>query len=95
VEYRVSRDLAEDLHGKLEVRPIRFLGLRTDLNYSIKQSRLTDGTASLTMYPRSECWNVGIETSRKTRPDESSYKILFSLRGIGGLGNRKEAWTGL
>jgi len=87
LEYRISRDLSEDLHGQFDVRPVRVLGLKTDMNYSLQEGRLTEGTATLTVYPRSECWSVGLETSRKTRPDESSYKLLFSLKGIGTLGN--------
>ncbi|MBI5343337.1 MAG: LPS-assembly protein LptD [Deltaproteobacteria bacterium] len=87
LEYRISRDLSEDLHGQFEVRPVRVLGLKTDVNYSLQEGRLTEGTATLTVHPRSECWSVGLETSRKTRPDESSYKLLFSLKGIGTLGN--------
>ncbi|MBI5575656.1 MAG: LPS-assembly protein LptD [Deltaproteobacteria bacterium] len=87
LEYRISRDLAEDLNGQFAVRPVRSLGLKTTMNYSIREARLAEGTATLTVYPRSECWNVGIEAGRKTRPDISSYKLLFSLRGIGTLGN--------
>jgi hypothetical protein len=86
LEYRKSRDLAEDVRGLFAVRPHRILGLKTNLNYSIRNKELTDGTATFTLYPRSDCWSVGLETSRRTKPDESSYKLLFSLKGIGTVG---------
>jgi LPS-assembly protein len=87
VEYRRSRDLAEDVHGLIAVRLHRVVGVKTDVNYSMKNKQLTEGTATLTLYPRSDCWSVGLVTSRKTKPEETSYKLLFSLKGIGGIGN--------
>ncbi|OGP76388.1 MAG: hypothetical protein A2Z40_02550 [Deltaproteobacteria bacterium RBG_19FT_COMBO_60_16] len=87
LEYRKSRDLAEDVNGLFAVRLHRVLGLKTNVNYSMKNKELTEGKATLTLYPRSDCWSVGLEAGRKTRPDESSYKLLFSLKGIGTIGN--------
>jgi LPS-assembly protein len=87
LEYRKSRDLAEDVNGLFAVRLHRVLGLKTNVNYSMKNKELTDGRATLTLYPRSDCWSVGLEAGRKTKPDESSYKLLFSLKGIGTIGN--------
>ena len=87
VEYRRSRDLAEDVHGLFAARLHRVVGVKTDVSYSLKNKQLTEGTATLTLYPRSDCWSVGLVTSRKTKPEETSYKLLFSLKGIGGIGN--------
>jgi len=87
LEYRVSRDLAEEVHGLFAMRLHRILGLKTNVNYSIRNERLTEGTAAFTLYPRSDCWSVGLEAGRKTKPDETSYKLLFSLKGIGTIGN--------
>jgi hypothetical protein len=87
VEYRRSRDLAEDVHGLFAARLHRIVGVKTDMNYSLQNKELTEGTATLTLYPRSDCWSVGLETGRRTRPEETSYKLLFSLKGIGGIGN--------
>jgi len=87
VEYRVSRDLAEEVHGLFAMRLHRILGLKTNVNYSIRNERLTEGTAAFTLYPRSDCWSVGLEAGRRTKPDETSYKLLFSLKGIGTIGN--------
>jgi hypothetical protein len=89
LEYRKSRDLAEDVNGLFAVRPLRVLGLKTNVNYSMKNKELTEGRASLTLYPRSDCWSVGLEAGRKTKPDERSYKLLFSLKGIGTVGNQE------
>jgi LPS-assembly protein len=87
VEYRRSRDLAEDVHGIFAARLHRVLGVKTDVSYSLRNKQLTEGSATLTLYPRSDCWSVGLVTSRKTVPEETSYKLLFSLKGIGGIGN--------
>jgi hypothetical protein len=57
------------------------------VSYSLRNKQLTEGSATLTLYPRSDCWSVGLVTSRKTVPEETSYKLLFSLKGIGGIGN--------
>ena len=85
-EYRRTRELAEEIHGLVAVRPFRTLGVKTDVNYSLRNDELIEGTATLTLYPRSDCWSVGLVGSRKTKPDETSYKVLFSLKGIGGIG---------
>jgi LPS-assembly protein len=86
LEYRSTRDLAGDLHGLLNFRLLRFLGLRTEADYSIKNGELTEGSATLTMYPRSECWSVGLGVKRRTRPDETSFRLTFGLNGIGTIG---------
>jgi LPS-assembly protein len=86
VEYRDSRALAEDLHGLLNFRLLRFLGLETEADYSIKNGELTEGSATLTIYPRSECWSVGFGVKKRTRPDETSFRLTFGLTGIGGIG---------
>jgi hypothetical protein len=86
VEYRDSRGLAEDLHGLLNFRLLRFLGLQTEADYSIKNGELTEGSATLTIYPRSECWSVGFGVKRRTRPDETSFRLTFGLTGIGTIG---------
>lgn len=85
LEYRTTRSLSEDLLGSVEFRPFRFLGLQASANYSIKLSELTEGSAGVTLYPRSECWSIGFVADKKTRPDETGYKLVFSLRGIGSI----------
>jgi hypothetical protein len=87
LEYRASRDLSEDIHGLLAFRPLQLLGIRNDVNYSVKNGELTDGSVTLTIYPRSDCWSIGLMAGRRTRPDVSTFKLLFSLKGIGTLGN--------
>jgi hypothetical protein len=86
VEYRSSRGLAEDIHALFAVRLHRFLGIRTDLSYSVKNEQLVQGAATFTLHPKSDCWSVGLETNRRTKPDETGYKLLFSLKGMGGTG---------
>lgn len=85
-EYRISRGLAEDLNGELAVRPVRWMGFRTTASYSIRNGELTDGSAGLTLYPKSDCWSVGVVANRRTRPDETSFRLLVSLKGIGSIG---------
>ena len=86
LEYRTTRDLAEDIHALLNFRPFRFLGLETSASYSLQNKRVTDGSAKLTLFPRSECWSVGFVVHRSTRPDETSFRITFGLTGIGTVG---------
>jgi LPS-assembly protein len=86
LEYRLSRDLSEDVHGLVVVRPLRIFGLRTEGNYSIKNKEMNEGSATLTLYPRSDCWGIGLTASRTARPPETSYKLTFSLKGIGTVG---------
>jgi LPS-assembly protein len=83
LEYRISRDLSEDIQGRFAFRPVKFLGLRANTNYSIKSGRLTEGSGTVTLYPRSDCWSVGLVALRKTNPNETGFKVLFSLKGIG------------
>lgn len=86
-EYRSSRDLSEDVHGLLAYRLFPLLGIRNEVNYSLRNGELTEGSVALTIYPRSECWSVGIMGGRRTKPDETSFKLYFALKGIGTLGN--------
>jgi hypothetical protein len=86
LEYRSTRTLAEDVHAVAKFRPLRLMGLETSANYSIKNGELTEGQAAVTLYPRSECWSVGFVVNRKTRPDETSFRLTFGLGGIGTVG---------
>jgi LPS-assembly protein len=86
LEYRVSRDLADDLRALFAWRPVRFLRLQGQMNYSLRNSFLTDGSAGFTVLPRSECWSVGFFTERKTQPEDTNVKLIFGLRGIGSVG---------
>ena len=86
LEYRTTRGLAEDVRALFHFRPYRFLGLETSASYSLQNKELTDGSAKLTLFPRSECWSVGFVVNRKTRPDETSFRITFGLTGIGTVG---------
>jgi len=86
LEYRTTRELSEDVRALFNFRPFRFLGLETSASYSLQNQNLTDGSAKLTFFPRSECWSVGFVVNRKTRPDETSFRITFELTGIGTIG---------
>ena len=86
LEYRTTRDLAEDVHSLFNVRLFRFLGLETSADYSLKNQEMSNGSATLTFFPRSECWSVGFVVNKKTRPDETSFRLTFSLNGIGTIG---------
>jgi LPS-assembly protein len=83
LEYRTTRDLAEEVHALFLFRLFRFLGVETSANYSLQNKELADGSARLTFFPRSGCWNVGFVVNRTTRPDETSFRITFGLTGIG------------
>ena len=85
LEYRTSRGLTEDLHGVFAYRPFRFLGLNASAIYSLKYAELTEGSAGVTLYPRSDCWSIGFVAEKKTRPDETGYKVMFSLKGVGSI----------
>lgn len=86
LSYSATRSLSEDVNGVLAFRPIRFLGFRGEGSYSIKNKVLSDGTITLTTYPRSDCWSVGVVYHRKQLPDETSVKLVFALKGIGEFG---------
>ena len=62
------------------------MGLETSADYSLKNQEMSNGSATLTFFPRSECWSVGFVVNRKTRPDETSFRITFSLNGFGTVG---------
>jgi LPS-assembly protein len=87
LEYRISRDLSEDLIGQAAVRIHRIVGLQASANYSIRNKDLTEGAATVTIYPRSDCWNVGFVVHRTTLPPDTSFRLVFGLRGIGNVGN--------
>ncbi len=85
--YRATRDLSEDVYGFFNVRALRSLGVETSASYSLRNRTLTDGSVKFTVFPRSECWSVGIELKRETRPDQTSVRLTFGLGGIGTIGN--------
>jgi len=85
-EYRISRDLAEDVRGLFAWRVMRWLRVQAQANYSVRNGYLTDGSTELKVFPRSDCWGVGFAVERKTQPDDTSYKLSFELKGIGSLG---------
>jgi len=86
-EYRLSRDLAEDVRGTYAWRLLRWLRLQTQVDYSVKNGYLSEGGVGMTVYPRSDCWNVGFTVDRKTQPDDTTVKLTFGLKGIGSVGN--------
>jgi LPS-assembly protein len=85
-EYRISRDLAEDVRGIFAWRLLRWLRLQAQANYSMRNGYLSDGSVAVSVYPRSECWNVGFTVGRTTQPDDTTVKFTFELKGIGSGG---------
>jgi len=47
---------------------------------------LSEGAVGVSVYPRSDCWNVGFSVDRKTQPDDTSVRFTFGLKGIGSGG---------
>jgi len=86
VEYRVSRDLAEDVRGTFAWRMLRWLRLQALAGYSLRNGYLSEGSVGASVYPRSDCWNVGFTVKRTTQPDDTSVKLTFELKGIGSGG---------
>jgi len=86
-EYRLSRDLAEDVRWAFAWRLLRWLRLQTQANYSMRNGYLSDGIAGFSVFPRSDCWDVGFSVERKTQPDDTSVRLTFGLKGIGSVGN--------
>jgi LPS-assembly protein len=85
-EYRLSRDLAEDVRGTFAWRLLRWLRLQAQANYSVRNGYLSEGAVGVSVFPRSDCWNVGFTVERKTQPDDTSVKLSFGLKGIGSVG---------
>jgi LPS-assembly protein len=86
VEYRTSRDLAQDLRGSFAWRLLHWLRLQAQGDYSLKNSYLAEGSVGMSVYPRSDCWHVGITVDRKTQPNDTSVRLTFGLKGIGSTG---------
>ena len=86
-EYRFSKDLAEDVRGSFAWRPLNWLRLQAGANYSVRNGYLSDGTAGISVFPRSDCWSVGFSVERKTQPDDTTVRLSFGLKGIGSVGN--------
>ena len=86
-EYRISRELAEDVRGAFAWRLLRWLRLQAQAYYSVRNGYLSEGALGLSVYPRSDCWNVGFTVDRRTQPDDTSVKLTFGLKGIGSVGN--------
>jgi LPS-assembly protein len=86
-EYRVSRELAEDVRGRFSWRVLRWLRLQADANYSLRNGYLSEGALGVSVFPKSDCWDVGITVDRRTQPDDTSVKLTFGLKGIGSVGN--------
>jgi LPS-assembly protein len=86
-EYRITRDLAEDVRGIFAWRLLRWLRLQAHADYSMRNGYLSEGGVGVSVYPRSDCWNVGFAVNRTTQPDDTSVKLTFGLKGIGSVGN--------
>jgi LPS-assembly protein len=86
-EYRLSRDLAEDVRGTFAWRLLRWLRLQAQVDYSVRNGYLSEGGVGVMVYPRSDCWNVGFTVDRKTQPEDTTVKLTFGLKGIGSVGN--------
>jgi LPS-assembly protein len=85
-EYRLSRDLAEDVRGTFAWRLLRWLRVQAQANYSMKNGFLSEGAVGMSVFPKSDCWNVGFTVERKTQPDDTSMRLTFGLKGIGSMG---------
>jgi len=85
-EYRLSRDLAEDVRGSFAWPLLRWLHVQALANYSVRNGYLSEGAVGVSVFPRSDCWNVGFIVERKTQPDDTSVKLSFGLKGIGSVG---------
>jgi lipopolysaccharide assembly outer membrane protein LptD (OstA) len=85
-EYRLSRDLAEDVRWAFAWRLLRWLRLQTQANYSLRNGYLSEGIVGFSVFPRSDCWDVGFTVERKTQPDDTSVRLSFGLKGIGSVG---------
>ena len=83
--YRLSRDLAEDVRGDFAWRLLRWLRLQAQGDYSLRNGYLTEGTVGASVFPRSDCWNVGFSVQRKTQPDDTTVRVSFGLKGIGSV----------
>ena len=81
--YRISSGLAEDVRASFAWRLLRFLRLRADLNYSLKNSEVTNGSASFAITPKSDCWSIEFATLWNTYPRDPSYRVIFGMKGIG------------
>jgi LPS-assembly protein len=86
VNYRVSRQLSEDILGAFAWRLGRVVGLTGSINYSIRNKEMTEGAATVNLYPRSDCWNVGFMVRRTALPADTSIRFVFGLKGLGGVG---------
>lgn len=86
-EYRLTRGLAEDVRGTFAWRLLHWLRLQTQASYSLRNGYLTEGALGLSVFPRSECWNIGFNVDRKSQPNDTSVKLTFGLKGIGSVGN--------
>ncbi|HEX7523569.1 MAG TPA: LPS assembly protein LptD [Candidatus Deferrimicrobium sp.] len=86
-EYRLSRNLAEDVRGTFAWRLLRWLRLQAQADYSLRNGYLSEGGVGVSVFPRSDCWHVGFTVDRKTQPDDTSIKLTFGLKGIGSVGN--------
>ena len=85
-EYRHARDLAEDVKGALAWPLLRWLHVQAAVNYSIRNGYLSEGSFGVSVFPRSDCWDVGFIVERKTQPEDTSVKLSFGLKGIGSVG---------
>jgi LPS-assembly protein len=85
-EYRLTRDLAEDVRGTFAWRVLRWLRLQAQADYSLRNGYLTDGGVGLSVFPESDCWHVGFTVDRKSQPEDTSVKLTFGLKGIGSVG---------
>lgn len=85
-EYRLSRGLAEDVRGSFAWPLVRWLHVQAQANYSMRNGYISDGSVGISVFPQSDCWNVGFTVLRKTQPSDTSVRLSFGLKGIGSVG---------
>ena len=66
---------------------LRWLHVQAQANYSVRNGYLSEGAVGVSVFPRSDCWNVGFTVDRKRQPNDTSVKLTFGLTGIGSVGN--------
>ena len=86
-EYRLSGAWRKTCGGHSRGALLRWLRLQAQADYSLRNGYLTEGDVGVSVFPRSDCWNVGFTVDRKTQPDDTSVRLTFGLKGIGSVGN--------
>jgi LPS-assembly protein len=76
----------EDLTGSLYVRVARFLGLRVQTRYDVRNATVLEFGAATRFISQCDCWMLEVGFDKRAEPEQTAFRAQVILTGIGSIG---------